>query len=105
QAEDGIRDFHVTGVQTCALPISRSHGPSLDRTTQKGRENEAALDNIADSTWDVIAAMQKNGADQKQLQGVMQTSRDRFIAVAREIGRASCRERWREEGGGVDDRE
>src|SRR5690606_40669850 len=23
QAEDGIRDFHVTGVQTCALPICR----------------------------------------------------------------------------------
>src|SRR5690606_40179364 len=22
-AEDGIRDFHVTGVQTCALPISQ----------------------------------------------------------------------------------
>src|SRR5690606_39578459 len=29
QAEDGIRDFHVTGVQTCALPISaKSDGPS-----------------------------------------------------------------------------
>src|SRR5690625_7614875 len=27
QAEDGIRDGHVTGVQTCALPISmRSNG-------------------------------------------------------------------------------
>src|SRR6266498_5933540 len=26
QAEDGIRDADVTGVQTCALPISR-HGP------------------------------------------------------------------------------
>src|SRR5207302_9694548 len=25
QAEDGIRDFHVTGVQTCALPICFSH--------------------------------------------------------------------------------
>src|SRR6266511_2418764 len=24
QAEDGIRDFHVTGVQTCALPTCRS---------------------------------------------------------------------------------
>src|SRR5690606_38088715 len=24
QAEDGIRDFHVTGVQTCALPISNN---------------------------------------------------------------------------------
>src|SRR5690606_40333571 len=23
-AEDGIRDFHVTGVQTCALPISQN---------------------------------------------------------------------------------
>src|SRR5690606_40732514 len=29
QAEDGIRDFHVTGVQTCALPIS----PSAARTS------------------------------------------------------------------------
>src|SRR5690606_9509256 len=26
QAEDGIRDFHVTGVQTCALPICRRVG-------------------------------------------------------------------------------
>src|SRR5690606_40329726 len=26
QAEDGIRDFHVTGVQTCALPISNPPG-------------------------------------------------------------------------------
>src|SRR5690606_41154764 len=25
QAEDGIRDFHVTGVQTCALPIYMMH--------------------------------------------------------------------------------
>src|SRR5207302_2600618 len=28
QAEDGIRDFHVTGVQTCALPICM-HGDLL----------------------------------------------------------------------------
>src|SRR5690606_39710640 len=33
QAEDGIREFHVTGVQTCALPIfnlldnAARHGP------------------------------------------------------------------------------
>src|ERR1019366_10437795 len=26
QAEDGIRDWSVTGVQTCALPISISNG-------------------------------------------------------------------------------
>src|SRR5437762_3439014 len=27
QAEDGIRDTSVTGVQTCALPISPAHVP------------------------------------------------------------------------------
>src|SRR5690349_22328093 len=31
QAEDGIRDLYVTGVQTCALPISRAS------TTRAGR--------------------------------------------------------------------
>src|SRR5690606_9350980 len=34
QAEDGIRDFHVTGVQTCALPIvlpARRHAAHLQR--------------------------------------------------------------------------
>src|SRR5207302_7581384 len=30
QAEDGIRDFHVTGVQTCALPISGEWYPARD---------------------------------------------------------------------------
>src|SRR5690606_26253379 len=29
-AEDGIRDFHVTGVQTCALPISGEVAPGMD---------------------------------------------------------------------------
>src|SRR5690606_39689283 len=30
QAEDGIRDFHVTGVQTCALPIFRVYDMLFD---------------------------------------------------------------------------
>src|SRR5690606_40221395 len=30
QAEDGIRDFHVTGVQTCALPILQQRMPGLE---------------------------------------------------------------------------
>src|SRR5439155_11664804 len=32
QAEDGIRDGHVTGVQTCALPISCGSGRAGPRT-------------------------------------------------------------------------
>src|SRR5690606_41065601 len=35
-AEDGIRDFHVTGVQTCALPIL------LEELELLGREVELA---------------------------------------------------------------
>src|SRR6266487_5243443 len=31
QAEDGIRDGRVTGVQTCALPISLTPNGKLDR--------------------------------------------------------------------------
>src|SRR5690606_39723593 len=30
QAEDGIRDFHVTGVQTCALPIFAKNPPATN---------------------------------------------------------------------------
>src|SRR5690606_40322918 len=33
QAEDGIRDFHVTGVQTCALPISSEAANSFHDAT------------------------------------------------------------------------
>src|SRR5256885_13149814 len=36
QAEDGIRDYKVTGVQTCALPISRpALYPAVDRQRDK----------------------------------------------------------------------
>src|SRR5690606_39392241 len=37
QAEDGIRDFHVTGVQTCALPISarvETQGAAVESSPQ-----------------------------------------------------------------------
>src|SRR5690606_41161794 len=39
QAEDGIRDFHVTGVQTCALPIFDAvvrEDPLLDAVVERG---------------------------------------------------------------------
>src|SRR6266496_5605959 len=40
QAEDGIRDLYVTGVQTCALPISRR--PWLSCSHSTGRRSTAA---------------------------------------------------------------
>src|SRR5690606_37677505 len=35
-AEDGIRDFHVTGVQTCALPISSDGERRVKTGTNSG---------------------------------------------------------------------
>src|SRR5690606_40383443 len=37
QAEDGIRDFHVTGVQTCALPIYSAAATSPGRRWRRSR--------------------------------------------------------------------
>src|SRR5690606_39561003 len=49
QAEDGIRDFHVTGVQTCALPIYLPPACSCDgaalRSNQGLGTGWAKLDN------------------------------------------------------------
>src|SRR6266566_8654107 len=42
QAEDGIRDYKVTGVQTCALPIS-NEDEALALTGKPPREAAAAL--------------------------------------------------------------
>src|SRR2546430_10298422 len=35
QAEDGIRDLTVTGVQTCALPISWGRSPTTGRPSNR----------------------------------------------------------------------
>src|SRR5207253_8613817 len=39
QAEDGIRDGHVTGVQTCALPICAARRKSECRRDEPPRRN------------------------------------------------------------------
>src|SRR5690625_5647835 len=46
QAEDGIRDGHVTGVQTCALPISpaAAEDSTTDTKADDVTENDVAYD-------------------------------------------------------------
>src|SRR2546427_2730768 len=45
QAEDGIRDLTVTGVQTCALPISSGFGAAVEAIVLFVR-NDVAIANI-----------------------------------------------------------
>src|SRR5207302_6582105 len=41
QAEDGIRDFHVTGVQTCALPICCARDAMNNNASARGVMSDA----------------------------------------------------------------
>src|SRR5690606_26429590 len=54
QAEDGIRDFHVTGVQTCALPIA---GAMTQGFKEKWDEFMARFEQWWENTW--LARMMK----------------------------------------------
>src|SRR5437016_12125229 len=91
QAEDGIRDWSVTGVQTCALPISRprcaggrcrqmSHGQGERTETNRGSFlGWFGLPEIVSARRDACSAHAVPGRAKKHW--------------SFEIGRASCRER------------
>src|SRR2546426_7341065 len=63
QAEDGIRDYKVTGVQTCALPISISRRRLAQRV---GRHMRVLVDAVQDGT-----ATARSEADAPQIDGVV----------------------------------
>src|SRR5690606_39738963 len=44
QAEDGIRAFHVTGVQTCALPISALRQGNMRERLALGVEHHDSIE-------------------------------------------------------------
>ena len=50
QAEDGIRDIGVTGVQTCALPILSLTGSHKIYKVQEDKISEITNDTIPKST-------------------------------------------------------
>src|SRR2546427_11525226 len=60
QAEDGIRDLTVTGVQTCALPISRAGMPLVDRGRAHREQAGRRLERLA-------AAHAPDGRDRRGL--------------------------------------
>src|SRR5699024_11970848 len=86
QAEDGIRDRNVTGVQTCALPISDPDG----EFDPAGEAPPWVLEDGTDLVEEFLASPQARPLDQDD--AVAQLVMFLFL-VASEIGRASCRGR------------
>src|SRR6266566_8840802 len=64
QAEDGIRDYKVTGVQTCALPIyDQSEGFDLGLREGLTRAGAASVSSIAHGTTVATnAVLERRGA-------------------------------------------
>src|SRR5690606_39326450 len=95
QAEDGIRDFHVTGVQTCALPISALCLQWLDRLAGDGALDDVTVLDFGCGSGILALAALKLGARaavgvDNDPQALTATADN---AARNEIGRASCRER------------
>src|SRR5699024_11781640 len=87
QAEDGIRDRNVTGVQTCALPIS-TIPPVLGWAVVL-----AVVTTLTKIITGVVAARKSGVARMGQLRaGTVLVARGEFsIVIAGKLGRASCR--------------
>src|SRR5690606_40984327 len=92
QAEDGIRDFHVTGVQTCALPISPS-----DRATLLARE-------VIQNSWDAAIELQRTDDNAPQFEiefeyrDLTGDARRAAMEAMDQIGRARVGKEWRSSG-------
>src|SRR5256885_7788471 len=83
QAEDGIRDYKVTGVQTCALPILEAD----DKLIEEYLEGKTV-------TADELAGVLPKAFALGRLVPMVFTSVKKDIGIAEfKIGRASCRER------------
>src|SRR5690625_5900321 len=98
QAEDGIRDAHVTGVQTCALPIF-TIGADIE-TSEKSRKL------ARDLPENRLLTETDNPGGWKWLYGdtgfpvLIDTVEAELARVRDEIGRAACRDRIEGSGGG-----
>src|SRR5690606_41051736 len=71
QAEDGIRDFHVTGVQTCALPIYFDI-PDDERVWVSIEDAELQMKSSKDASTDIIFADMYDAYHMSPMQGQKQ---------------------------------
>src|SRR5690606_40053562 len=99
-AEDGIRDFHVTGVQTCALPIyiplglhTKEEGLNWSRevensdTTSHGSQEPTRRDITSDVSGLVVIAQETKAQVLKMFNNIERSEE-------RRVGK-EWRTRWR----------
>src|SRR2546425_8300000 len=85
QAEDGIRDKLVTGVQTCALPISATSASSASSWDQNRQSMESASQS---RDWGNSQSARSESFSQRSAGGVGEQRSEE-----RRVGK-ECRSRW-----------
>src|SRR5690606_40084593 len=93
---DGIRDFHVTGVQTCALPIFGGYFCADTWTTacawrRRGKVSKRSWDERIPSCCTVGVSRTQTDVPH-ELRSFPEAERQE-LRTQIQIGRASCRER------------
>src|SRR6266446_7241570 len=83
QAEDGIRDYKVTGVQTCALPISdklRAEIATAEKTASAGRDSvNRQLSDLEEKTKTLQTQLEELKNERVQLaQNIDEDVRERY---------------------------
>src|SRR5205807_3067675 len=97
QAEDGIRDYKVTGVQTCALPIylaNRSQKSGIRSQKSDGADclrHDLAIGRLRARAGDRLAS--ETQALDVKFNGVMHLALDFFRSEERRVGK-ECRSWW-----------
>src|SRR5690606_39793854 len=97
QAEDGIRDFHVTGVQTCALPISTMGDVEVGCVVEI--KSGALFLASRDGHLEPEPLLSRNTDLSRMFWTYGLRGRPVRVIAEVEIGRASCRERVKVRGG------
>src|SRR2546429_5004111 len=85
QAEDGIRDVAVTGVQTCALPIYQQHGNTLSPADAADERGDGALAGQIEAVQRLVEDQQRRSPDERL--------RDQQRSEERRVGEEG-RTRW-----------
>src|SRR2546430_4962336 len=88
QAEDGIRDLTVTGVQTCALPISARDGG----VSPRGRLHRRRARFSGDVPFPIVARRKERGRREERFEGCERGDRP-GRSEERRVGK-ECRSRW-----------
>src|SRR5690348_3725172 len=84
QAEDGIRDGRVTGVQTCALPISAAN-PRIRRVTCPYTGEDLATVPALNPDVTIVHAQRADAEGNTQIWGLVGVQREAAFASARVI--------------------